>query len=129
MPTPPLYSDRAPRRLLPNAADCANGDAAPLFTLPLIRNPSDGVWFVSAGAAVLGSAGGVFGASPPDALASVFWNPPCCGTSDCASCLPFPLAAGASDLRGGAAAAAGERFAVTGAGGGGGGAAALISSN
>ena len=28
------------RRLLPNAASCANGDAAPLFTLPLIRKPS-----------------------------------------------------------------------------------------
>jgi hypothetical protein len=35
-----LYSDRVLRRLLPNAASCANGEAAPLLTLPLIRNPS-----------------------------------------------------------------------------------------
>ena len=39
-PSPQLYNDFAPRRLLPNAANCANGDAAPLFTLPLTRNPS-----------------------------------------------------------------------------------------
>src|SRR6266446_9794047 len=39
-PSPQLYNDFAPRRLLPNAANCANGEAAPLFTLPLTRNPS-----------------------------------------------------------------------------------------
>src|SRR3954469_361985 len=71
MPTPPLYSDRALRRLLPNAASCANGDAAPLFTLPLIRNPSapprsaspaaDG-WFTIAAPAA-------------DALTCARWNP------------------------------------------------------
>ncbi len=37
---PPLNNDPRPLRLLPNAAACANGDAAPLLTLPLIRNPS-----------------------------------------------------------------------------------------
>src|SRR5258708_24865381 len=37
---PPLYSDRAPRRLFPKAASCANGEDALLLTLPLIRNPS-----------------------------------------------------------------------------------------
>src|SRR4051812_47144729 len=47
-PTLPLYNDRAPRRLLPNAADCANGEAAPLLTLPLIRKPSAGAWVDSA---------------------------------------------------------------------------------
>src|SRR3954465_1708621 len=40
MPMPPLESERAFRRLLPKAASCANGDAAPFLTLPLIRNPS-----------------------------------------------------------------------------------------
>ena len=30
-----------PRRLLPKAAACANGDAAPLFWLPLTRKPSE----------------------------------------------------------------------------------------
>src|SRR5262245_49139065 len=39
-PKPPLYSERVPRRLLPNAASCANGEAAPLLTLPLTSNPS-----------------------------------------------------------------------------------------
>ena len=39
-PNPPLYSERCPGLLLPNARACANGDAAALFTLPLTRNPS-----------------------------------------------------------------------------------------
>src|SRR5581483_7273518 len=30
-----------PRRLFPNAGDCAKGDAAPLLTLPLMANTSD----------------------------------------------------------------------------------------
>src|SRR3989442_1561718 len=38
--TPPLYSERWPGRLFPNARSCANGEAALLFTLPLITNPS-----------------------------------------------------------------------------------------
>src|SRR3954453_3021152 len=37
---PPLNSDPRPLRLLPKADACANGEAAPLFTLPLMRNPS-----------------------------------------------------------------------------------------
>src|SRR5579883_621493 len=39
-PIPPLYCPRPLRRLLPNAAICANGDDAPLLTLPLIRKLS-----------------------------------------------------------------------------------------
>src|SRR5688572_16826916 len=39
-PTPPLYRPRPPGRLLPKARACANGEAAPLLTLPLIRSPS-----------------------------------------------------------------------------------------
>src|SRR6185295_20018564 len=53
VPTPPVYSDRPPRRLLPNAGSCAKGDAAPLFTLPLTSNPS--------AAPNAGSAGGASG--------------------------------------------------------------------
>ena len=35
-----MYSERPVRRLLPKAGDCAIGDAAPLFTLPLMTRPS-----------------------------------------------------------------------------------------
>src|SRR5580700_8615250 len=38
-PTTPLYNDAGPLRLLPNAAVCANDDAAPLFTLPFTSRP------------------------------------------------------------------------------------------
>src|SRR5262245_2497379 len=40
-PRAKLYNAPGRRRLFPNAAGCANGDAAPLFTLPLITKPSD----------------------------------------------------------------------------------------
>src|SRR6266704_1318362 len=56
-PTPPVYSDRPPRRLLPNAASCANGDAAPLLTLPLIKSPSAAPNGESPPAASAGGAG------------------------------------------------------------------------
>src|SRR5271154_1149033 len=36
--TPPVYRTRSCGRLLPNAGDCANGDAAALLTLPLMRS-------------------------------------------------------------------------------------------
>src|SRR5579863_3303648 len=39
-PKPTLYNDPGRRRLLPNAAGSAKGEAAPLLTLPLMRNPS-----------------------------------------------------------------------------------------
>src|SRR6266576_3073335 len=79
-----LYSERGPRRLFPNAADCAKGVAAPLLTLPLIRKPSLGAEelaaVISAGALFpllpvepLASAAG-FDASA-DALACVRWKP------------------------------------------------------
>ncbi len=58
---PPLKSDPRPLRLLPNAAACANGDAAPLFTLPLITNPSAAPGPASAGA---GSSAGAAAARP-----------------------------------------------------------------
>src|SRR4051812_19624071 len=65
-PTLPLYKDRAPRRLLPKAADWAKGDAAPLLTLPLMRNPSEGAWLASAAPEAAAGAGsaGAFAASP-----------------------------------------------------------------
>src|SRR6266496_5693421 len=72
-PRLPLYNDRPPRRLFPNAADCAKGEAAPLFTLPLIRTPSVGAcccWPISAGAL----SAGVFAPSP-DAFTWARWNP------------------------------------------------------
>ncbi len=50
IPRFPLYSDRPALRKLPNAADCANGEDAPLFTLPLISRPSaDAAAFISCG--------------------------------------------------------------------------------
>src|SRR5437763_6814289 len=75
-----LYRERSPRRLLPNAADCANGVAAPLFTLPLIRKPSLGAplaALISAGALLAGVALpplASLGASA-DAFACVRWKP------------------------------------------------------
>ena len=44
---PPLWSPFVPLRLLPNAASCANGEAAPLFALPLMRKPSAARWLRS----------------------------------------------------------------------------------
>ena len=70
---PPLNRERAPRRLLPNAGSCANGDAAPLFTLPLTRNPSAARWARSvapSSAAGVPSLGG-FVAAAVDAFKSV----------------------------------------------------------
>ena len=46
-PMLPLYSDRGPRRLLPNGADNANGELAALFVEPLIRSPSVARWLRS----------------------------------------------------------------------------------
>src|SRR4051812_735534 len=40
IPSAYVYSERPVRRLFPNAAGCANGDAAPLLTLPLTSRPS-----------------------------------------------------------------------------------------
>src|ERR1700680_1190083 len=48
-PRPPLYRLPEPRRLLPKAAACANGELAPLFTVPWISRPSEARWFNSAG--------------------------------------------------------------------------------
>src|SRR5579862_3029228 len=40
--SPPEYNERPRGRPLPNARDCANGDAAPLFVLPLIMSAASG---------------------------------------------------------------------------------------
>ena len=59
-----LYSDREPGRLFPKAADCANGEVAPLFTLPLIRKPSAAAAAESPSASA-GGGGGREGADWP----------------------------------------------------------------
>src|SRR5579871_812315 len=48
IPILPLYCDRMPRRLLPNACDCAKGELAPLLAVPLISSPSAARWLSSA---------------------------------------------------------------------------------
>jgi hypothetical protein len=57
-PMLPLYSDVGPRRLLPNAGASENGERAPLFTVPLMSNPSaarllssSALWFENSSAA------------------------------------------------------------------------------
>src|SRR5205085_7003585 len=105
----------------PNAAAWANGEAAPLLTLPLIRKPSTGAWLDSGAAAPFVSAGAF--APSPDAFASVRWKPLCCGTGACAVCFLFPFAIGADGADGAA------NVLVTCAGEPGEGAEALISSN
>src|SRR5580700_4166534 len=47
-PMLPLYSDRGPRRLLPNGAESANGELAALLVEPLISNPSEALLLRSA---------------------------------------------------------------------------------
>ena len=63
VPTPPVYNDRPPRRLLPKAGSCANGDAAPLFTLPLTSNQAAAPNAESATAGSAGAADAVAGAA------------------------------------------------------------------
>src|SRR5258708_39244396 len=81
-PILPLYSDLGPRRLLPKAGASENGELAPLFTVPLIRNPSaarllssSALWFENssvAGVAVsLGCPAGVAAAFAEVAFTSV----------------------------------------------------------
>src|SRR3982751_4284233 len=94
-----LYSDRSPRRLFPNAADCANGVAAPLFTLPLIRKPSLGAEpgvIISPGALPLPfeSAGAFAACVSGAAFACVRWKPDavlaaCGGGTPLGSFTPF----------------------------------------
>src|SRR5262249_22292471 len=79
-PMLPLYSDRCPRRKLPNAGDWANGVEAPLFWLPLIRRPSEARWLRSAEERLLSSAGlapSVGWLPLAFAFRSVRWKPPC----------------------------------------------------
>src|SRR5579864_344291 len=90
MPMASLYSDRPPRRLLPNACDCAKGDAAPLLTLPLTRNPS-AAWLESAGVSLAS-----FPASA-EAFRLARWNPPWPSAGGGGPFFPFlflPLAGG-----------------------------------
>src|SRR5579862_5732163 len=58
-----VYSDRGPRRLLPNAGFSANGEAPPLTWLPLTSNPSAACGFASAGASAGAGAAGWPGAA------------------------------------------------------------------
>src|SRR6516165_864168 len=88
-----------PRRLLPNAAFCANGVLAPLLTLPLIRNPSEGACCASCGGAGEESACGR--APSPAALTWARWKPPAVFCT-CGCGLPLAFFAGALPLVAGA---------------------------
>src|SRR5689334_25334531 len=98
-PRLPLYNPRPFLRKLPKAADCANGEAAPLFTLPLIRSPSEGAWLVSFTPPPWLAESGSFGAfaAPAEAFTSARWNPLCplCPFGAAGAPLPFfPLVRG-----------------------------------
>src|SRR5579871_3164668 len=73
----PLYSERAPRRLLPNAPAWAKGELAALLAVPLMRKPSAARWLRSeelCSFALWADAGGS-DAGVPVAFTSVRWKP------------------------------------------------------
>src|SRR5581483_2467217 len=109
-----------PRRLFPNAGDCAKGDAAPLLTLPLMANTSDAL---RAWSAVTGPDGSLAMASGlAEAFTLALWNPFCpfAGAAACSAPfldLPFPGLAGAVAARLGLAGGASGFTATRGGGG------------
>src|SRR3954469_5580845 len=74
IPSAYVYSERPVRRLFPNAAGCAKGEAAPLLTLPLTSRPSAAALDASAaggGSAGAGAAGRAVAAGRAAAVTSV----------------------------------------------------------
>ena len=63
--TAQLFAEKCIDGIEPNAANCANGEAAPLFTLPLTRKPS-----LAALASAGGCSGAAAGAAPAGAAAA-----------------------------------------------------------